>query len=408
MSIRRRSAAVLLAATAGLIAAPAQPQAARTATATAVARYSVDAGTTSGMAAMSSGGSGLGAIMGALRGSNAQAGHELVLRLGSTRAATGTPAADHFMPQGAGLGASVPLVTPDRVDLAPSGPGQLPSGRLLLFWGCGEHAPAGQPVVIDFSRLARGQVPAGLYAPAVDVPEAWSVNQANSRTYGDWPNRETRATLPGNASLLGAHRISSNYAPQIDFNLAQDFMPALNLTQTVQASGSVALSWNGLANATGYYAWAFAGNADGSGQARDMVWWASSSTQAFGGPMAEWISPAVAQRLVRAGTVMAPTQTSCTVPAEVRSAGGETMMTSLYGYGPQVDFAYPPRPTTGRARYVPEWIARVRFRSSTMGIVGMPGMGSAGSGQGAGTTDSRPRCRGGLRGMAERAAGLCQ
>lgn len=412
MPVRRRSCAVLLATIASLVAAPGYPQT-RTET---VARYTIDAGTTSGMGAMANGGGGLGGIMNALRGGEGQAGHELVLRIGSTRTPTGAPDADHFLPRAAGLGESVPLLTPTRVVNQP-GPGtpggqqQMPSGRLLLFWGCGEHAPAGQPVVIDFSRLARGQVPAGLYAPAVNTPEAWSITTENSRTYGDWPNAETRTTVPANASLLGAHRIASNYAPEINFTLTNDFMPALRLSNAELASGAVALSWNGLPNATGYYAWAFAGNPDSSGQVRDMVWWASSSTQAFGGPMADWISPAVAQQLVRAGTVLPPTQTTCTIPAEVRSAGGPMMMTSLYGYGPQADFAYPPRPTSGRQRYVPEWIARVRFRSSTMAMVGMPGMGGMSGGEEATSqppADTRPRCRGGLRGIAERAAGLCQ
>jgi len=417
MLIRRRSSAILLATIASLIAIPASPQA-NTET---VARYTIDAGTTSGMAAMSGqGGGGLGGVMNMLRGGGGQAGHELVLRLGSTRAATGAPDADHFLPRGAGLGQSVPLLTPQRTVSQPVQPGtpggemQMPSGRLLLFWGCGERASPGQPVVIDFSRLARGEVPQGLFASAVDVPEAWSVTTANSRTYGDWPNAETRTTVPGDASLLGAHRIASNYAPEINFTLANDFMPALQLASSEMASGATTLSWNGLPNATGYYAWAFAGNPDGGGQVRDMVWWASSSTQAFGGPMSDWISPAVARQLVQAGTVLPPTQTTCTIPAEVREAGGPMMMTWLYGYGPQADFAFPPRPANSRVRYVPEWIARVRFRSSTMAMVGMPGMGGMDAGSGeqeaedAPPADTRPRCRGGLRGMAERAAGLCQ
>ena len=36
---------------------------------------------------------------------------------------------------------------------------QRPKGRLLLFWGCGETARAGQPVIIDFARVAQGQMP---------------------------------------------------------------------------------------------------------------------------------------------------------------------------------------------------------------------------------------------------------
>ena len=121
-------------------------------------------------------------------------------------------------------------------------------------------------------------------------------------------------------------------------------------------------------------------------------------------------------RLVQAGTVMPPSQTQCTIPAEVKKAGGEILMTSLYAYGPQADFSFPARPANAPRGWQPDWIARVRFRSSTMLMSGMPGMegldtgdSDSESGQSSEAPQSElPRCRGGLRGMAERAAGLCQ
>ena len=211
------------------------------------------------------------------------------------------------------------------------------------------------------------------------------------------------------ASLLGAHRIASTYAPEIAFNLADDFMPALRPATRDMASGAVSLSWNALEKATGYYAWAMATNPEGNG--RDMVWWTSSSKQAFGGPMSEWISPAAARQLVAEGTVMPPSQTSCAIPAEVKAAGGPFMMTQLFAYGPQADFSYPERPARAAASWTPEWIARVRFRANAMVMHGMPGMGdSDGDDEQAGAQPRQPelpRCRG-LRGVAERAAGLCR
>lgn len=384
-----------------------------------IARYTMDAGTLSGMAAMgaSGRGPGLGSIMNMMRGGN-QVAHELVLRLGSTRTPAGGPAAaDHFMPAGAGLGASVPLVTPTptpRGTETPGRPGQqeMPRGRLLLFWGCGEHAPANQPVIIDFERMARGEIPPGLYAQGLNLPEDWMIDLANSTTYGDWPNARDSQSVPANASLLGAHRIAGNYSPEISFNLAEDFMPALNPSGADMASGAVRLTWANLTQATGYYAWAI-----GAGRnERDMVWWTSSTTQAFGGPFADWISPAAARRYVQAGTLMAPGTTECVIPAEVKQQGGEAMMTSLYAYGPQVDFAYPPRPASSRTAWRPEWIARVRFRSMAMVIPGMDmGGGNRASGQSqedSGTQDQpasdKPPCPRGLRGIAQRAAGLCE
>ena len=109
-----------------------------------------------------------------------------------------------------------------------------------------------------------------------------------------------------------------------------------------------------------------------------MVWWSSSSTQQFGGALAGWLSPAAVAKLVAAGTVMPSSQTSCTVPAEVKQAAGEVAMTQLYGYGPQADFSYPPRPANAKAGWKPDWIARARFRSNTTIMLGMPGMGGMG------------------------------
>jgi hypothetical protein len=382
-----------------------------------IARYTMDAGTTSGMMAMSSGG-GVGAAMSMLRGGGNQVAHELQLRLGSTQSAS-DPAADHFMPAGARLGTSVPLVSPRTPGPAPTGTpgmpqGQMPQGRLLLFWGCGEHAGPNQPVVIDFSKLARGEVPPGLYASGVDLPEAWSIYTTNSTTIGEWPNTRDSKTVPANASLLGAHRIAGNYAPEITFTLTDDFMPALRASSRDMASGAVGLSWNAIAPATGYYAWAMATNPDERGQVRDMVWWTSSSTQQFGGPMSDWLSPAAARQLVQAGTVLPPSQTSCTIPAEVKQAGGPMLMTQLFAYGPQADFSWPARPANAPRGWQPDTITRVRFRSNTMLMSGMPGMGDfedSGSGESAeadaAPQQELPRCKG-LRGIAERAAGLCR
>ncbi|MFA9200476.1 MAG: hypothetical protein ACEQR8_04700 [Cypionkella sp.] len=408
------AALALGAALALALGAPAASQGAGGGT---VARYTVDAGTMSGFAGMGAGGGGLGAAMSMMRGGGGQVAKELTLRLGSTRAAAGAPAnapkADHFMPAGAGLGASVPLVSPERTqgiyEPGTFPQGQMPRGRLLLFWGCGERAGEGQPVVIDFARLAKGQVPPGLFAAGAGLPEDWQVLATNSTTYGEWPNGRDTKSLKAGSSLLGAHRVVSTYAPEIGFTLADDFMPPLQARSASLASGAARLDWGALPGATGYYAWAVGAKDMGSGGGGDMVWWSSSSTQQFGGALAGWLSPAAAARLVAAGTVMPPTQTTCTIPAEVKAAGGEMLMTQLFGYGPQADFAYPPRPANAKAAWKPEWIARVRFRANTALLLGMPAMGAMDSeAQAAQPAPSgKPKCKG-LKGVAMWAAGLCE
>lgn len=385
-----------------------------------IARYTMDASTLSGMAAMGAGG---GNPLAMLRGGGNQAIKQLTLRLGSSRAPTGAAEGDHFMPEGAGLGRSVPLLTP-RVTPTPTGtptpdmPGQtqMPRGKLSLYWGCGEHAPTGQPVVIDFSKLARGEVPPGLFAQAVNLPDDWNVFQSNSRTYGDWPNSRDAKQVPANSSLLGAHRVASTYAPEIAFTLDDDFMPALQPRTSDMASGAVNLSWNALPKATGYYAWVIGTNPESNGDNLDMVWWSSSSTQMFGGMLSDWLSPAAVKRLVDAKTVMPPTQTSCPIYKEVRQTGGAMLMTQLFAYGPEANFAYPPRPADQRVTWKPEWIARARFRANATVIHGMPGFGDfggeSGGDQAGQSTEpqpaAKPKCPGGLRGMGMRAAGLCQ
>lgn len=377
-----------------------------------IARYTIDAGTMSGMAAMAGGGGGMGAAMAMMMGGGRpQAMHELVLRLGSTRApASGAPAADHFLPAGVGLGASVPLVTP-RV--APSEdqpiPGERPKGRLLIYWGCGATPGAGQPVIVDFAKIAKGQMPPGLYMTGAAIPQEWQVRASNSRTYGEWPNGETRKMVPANASLLGDHRIAGNYSPDIAFNLKQDFMPAITGRSTPLPGGATEISWNALPQATGYYAWAFGAKENG-----DMVWWASSASQAFGGPVWDWISPASVQKLIAQKIVLPPSRTSCTVPAAVGQAAGEMLMGSLYAYGPEANFAYPPRPADPKIAWKPEWIARVRYRSNSMWMLNGPDMsammGDAGDTGEADEPAEQPRPRkkrcGGLGGMLGGAMGV--
>jgi len=400
-------------AVAGAVAVTAFPALTQQQSSPPIARYTIDAGTMSGMAGLTSGG-GLGSAMAMMRGGGASVAHELELRLGSTRGSNGAPKADHFMPKGAGLGASVPLVTPTPTS-SPTGQArepQMPKARLLLFWGCGEHAPSGQPVVIDFSKIAKGQVPPNLYAAAVSVPEQWRILPSNSTTYGEWPNARDPKPVPGNSSLIGAHRIASNYAPEISFNLDTDYLAALQVQSSALPSGAYGINWNAITGATGYYAWVMSAKTDGKGEATDMVWWASSATQAFGGPMWEWLSPAAVAKLVSAKTVMPPTQQSCTVPAEVHKAGGDFMMANLFAYGPQRDFAYPPRPDNPKIAWKPDWIARVRYRSNSMTMLGMamPAMeqGQQGSAQEPSEAPtSKPKCKG-LKGIAMRAAGLCE
>jgi hypothetical protein len=142
----------------------------------------------------------------------------------------------------------------------------------------------------------------------------------------------------------------------------------------------------------------------------DMVWWASSATQQFGGPLWDWISPSAVQKLIAQKVVMPPSQTSCTVPAEVKKSAGEFMMGSLYAYGPEANFAFPPRPADPKVMWKPDWTARVRYRANTMWMLGGPAMGAGMSGANAAQQQQeepkRKKCKGGFGGLLAGAAGL--
>lgn len=345
------------------------------------ARYQMDVATTSGFGGMGAmgGGNPMAALLGGRGGGSVQ--HTLLLRLGSTLAPSGgAPHADHFMPAGADLGASVPLVTPEQTSAAgtPEEPGmphdfQRPKGRMLIFWGCGAHAGPGQPVVIDFSKLAAGQMPP--HMATSDIPVESGPTEANSRTFGDWPNAESRKSVSARSSLIGDHRVAGNYSPDIAFSLSQDFMAPLTATSQSAADGSTPMSWNAVPAATGYYAFLFGGQGRGDGGG-DVVMWSSAGRQEMmGGGLSGWLAPATVQRLIGEHVVMPPSQTSCTVPAEVKQAAGQFMMVQLVAYGPEADFAYPPRPANPKTPWSPEWTAKARYKSSTGLMLGMPAMG---------------------------------
>ncbi|PKP86578.1 MAG: hypothetical protein CVT78_11795 [Alphaproteobacteria bacterium HGW-Alphaproteobacteria-17] len=361
-------------------------------------RYEMDAATMSGFAAMGGGKGGMGGAMSMMFGGgpdNAIA-RQLFLRLGSNEVPTAPPPkGDHFFLPPAKLGKSVPLISPERKTGEYSPEFERPKGRLLLYWGCGAKAGPGQPVIIDFAKVAAGQIPPGLFSTA--VPVIREVSAANSRSYMEWPNGKSDKMPSRDSSLLGAHRIASNVGPDINFTLAQDYMPGLQASTAIQTDGSVMIRWSPLQAATGYAAWAF-GGMDKLERGGDIIWWSSSDAKEFGGGLWDWLPPSVVANLVTKKIVMPPSQTSCQIPAEVKKASGEMMIGNLNAFGPEANFSYPPKPA-GNAPWNIDWTAKVRFRSYTMLMVGVDfgGMGSGATGGGTAETPAKKKkCKGPL------------
>jgi hypothetical protein len=106
------------------------------------------------------------------------------------------------------------------------------------------------------------------------------------------------------------------------------------------------------------------------GGQEQVVMWTSSATQAPAYGMPDYLSDGEIARLVASHTLMAPSQTTCTIPAEAVQAAGHSGFFQLVGYGGEANFAYPPRPPAPQP-WRPEWAVKVRYRTSTGGLVGM-------------------------------------
>ena len=292
---------------------------------------------------------------------------QLMLQLGSRTRPPSAPSAEHLVPAGLGLGPVVPLLTPETAaPVREPGRFEQPRGRMLLYWGCGERARAGQPVTIDFSRLAAGQMPPGL-GSGPQVRSEQPPSPARFPGYGDWPNERLSRQVPGTASLVGDHVVRGNYSPEIRFALAQgqDFLGPLRMTaNSPTASGAVPLRWQAVPNATAYMAMAM-----GSARDETVVLWTSSETQLFGMGFYDYLSAADAARLVQSRHLLSPATTQCTVPAEVRQAVEGAVLT-VTAFGPETNLAQP-RPTGAPANWRPDWTVKLRTRSQHSGMLGM-------------------------------------
>ena len=294
----------------------------------------------------------------------AEVSHTLALTLAS-RDKAAPPQANHLMPPGLQMGASLPLLAPEQVrqdTAAVEGMPQnfqRPKGRMLIYWGCGDHAGAGQPTVIDFAKVAAGQMPPGM---AQLAGLAHVVRRPSSAPgFGEWPNRKDSRAVPASGSLIGAHRVQANYAPAMTFNLGagQDFMPGLGLRDAgALPSGADRLAWQPAAQATGYALAMF-----GAAQNGDVIMWSSGK----GNAALDYLTPSEVKRLIAAGQVLAPTTSQCLLPAEVAAASPAGMVTMI-GYGPEADFSDNPK--------APKWVAKVRFKTTASLIRGMGEMGA--------------------------------
>jgi hypothetical protein len=340
--------------------------------------YWLSAATSSGFGAMGGKPPSTGDMMRMAMGGGGGAPTKLLtLDLGSKLPPAGPPQATHAIPPGMAMGLTLALKTPKSEARTPTRETptpddfERPKGKLLLFWGCGETARAGQPVVIDFASLAAGQVPPNLF-DGERVRVATPPSARSWPTWGGWPNddKPSRQGVPADASLLGAHKVTGNYTPDIDFTLAQDWMAGLAMTQAKAPSGALLLNWNAVPGATAHFAQMMGGGGGSEAEGGTVVFWSSSEVQTFMSGLSDYIAPGEAARLVGKKQLLPPNQTNCAIPKEAMAAtqGG---MISLVAHGPEANFVYPPRPGDPKIPWVQDWTVKARFVSRTGGIAGM-------------------------------------
>jgi hypothetical protein len=329
-------------------------------------------------------------MMASMMGRGEAAQRTMHLQLGSSEAAAGEPKAGHDIPPGLNMGPTLPLVSPKRAPEAPRRETDLPEGvekpkgRMKIYWGCGNDVRSGQPIVIDFAKVAAGQQIFNMPAVRVSVPSGPAPGR--SRTYGDWPNPEATKPVPANASLRGDHVIKGNYAPEIRFPIGErhDFMAPVSFAPLQKTtSGGMSVQWKPIPTATGYFAFAI-GATQGTD---DIVLW-SSSEVADTGVLFNYIPPGEVARLIRDKVVLPPQTTECTVPGQVVKEM-DTPFLRFIAYGDELNLVQPPRPQDPNQPWEQIWAVKVRLRS-TAGLMLAEGMGGA-SGEGEAREERSPR-----------------
>ena len=313
-------------------------------------------------------------------------GRSVELRLGSTLPPKGTPEAFHTMPAGAQVNKPIYLETPQPGGTQPGTPQGYtqPKGRITFYWGCGEKAGPGQPVVLTFDKLVRGETDPELQtlAGAVSARGVNKPSSGNSKTYGDWPhgdragkNRDLQAGFTVPSTMAGPHAIESTYAPKIEFTLAQDktFMQAVRYTSSAAgSSGSVALAWGAVPRATGYSIGVMAPERMGDDSANIVMWSSADRPATF--IVMEDLTPAEVNRLIGLKAVLPPATTTCAIPAEVVKATKEGSMLMFTAFGDEATFIHPARPADPAVTWDQEWFSRVSFKSTRMDMITSKGV----------------------------------
>ena len=99
-----------------------------------------------------------------------------------------------------------------------------------------------------------------------------------------------------------------------------------------------------------------------------MVIWTSSELPDSGMGLFDYQTNAAVDKWLNEKVLLPPTTTKCAIPKEAAAQG----MLRAIAYGTELNMAYPPRPSDPKIAWEPEWNVKLRVKSMTTTMIGMP------------------------------------
>ncbi len=282
------------------------------------------------------------------------------------------------IPAGLRMGESLPLMPVQLETVAQQRePGEVPQdvqqpkGRLLMYWGCGTTVRAGQPRIIDFSKLnaSNAQAFSGAFTGRFAPDRGAKVKSG----YAVFPNEREQKSIPKDGSLVGEHRISGDGVPaSFKFVLGpeQDVMPNISLQSSGGLQDSIALNWGNVNHARAYYLHAM------SVQGNDFILWSSSENGDSGMGLFDYLPNTTIERWTKERVLLHSSVNQCHIPKGILAGsakgdeGGNAAFLRMMAYGGEYNVVYPPRPTDVKVAWDQEWSVRLRLKSQTMAMLG--------------------------------------
>ena len=228
----------------------------------------------------------------------------------------------------------------NTVDLSIMRPKPTPGGtpanaqvNVVLYWGCGDMVQAGQPTRVNLNDQLRTLLQRV-------SPGAGGVGSTTLAMYPGGMQTGRRpggsGILAGDASAVGAYALHTSYTGNVDFTVApeQDFLAPVDVTAptgdgTPDLTRSITVSWKQVPHALGYRVMAVSMK-KAEGGVREMVVWTAGTISPFAGNQGDYTDAAQA---VRDGVLLAPDDTTCTIPANIL-AGGQMATLMVEAVGP--------------------------------------------------------------------------